>query len=317
MTEGRRSRSMCARSLQDGPRPIAAGPGPAGWVTWLRDYWTLTKPEVNLLVLVSTLAGFDLAWRGPMNWKLLLEALLGTLLVASGTGTLNQYLERRSDGLMRRTARRPLPSGRMNSKSALIYGLLLALGGGWLLWNRVNPLTSILALLTLASYLLLYTPLKRRTPWCTWVGALPGAMPPVIGWAAARGTLSAEAGALYAILFAWQFPHLLGIAWIYREDYSRAGLRMLPGSDVEGQATVRQIMVFLLALVPLSLIPALAGETGRFYLIGALTLTLGFIAYGVRLVRARTNRLARQLVLASVTYLPALLGLMMLDKGRP
>ncbi len=299
------------------PLPPAPQPEHTRWLVWLADYWTLTKPEVNLLVLVSTLTGFDLAWHGAMRWGLLLDTLLGTLLVASGTGTLNQYLERRSDARMRRTAQRPLPAGRMNSSAALVYGLALAAAGGALLWIQVNALASVLALLTLASYLLLYTPLKRKTPWCTWVGALPGAMPPVIGWAAARGSLSGEAAILYAILFVWQFPHLLGIAWMYREDYSRAGLRMLPAHDAEGRRTARQIMGFLLALVPLSLIPALTGEVGRLYVVGALALGLYFLAYGARWARARSNRLARQLVLASIAYLPLLWVLMMLEKARP
>ncbi len=317
MREARPPISSQADPSLDGP-PLSGQPqGRWDWWMSLADYWTLTKPEVNFLVVISTLAGFDLAWRGAMNWPLVLNTLLGTLLVASGTGTLNQYLERRSDALMRRTARRPLPAGRMRPQMALTYGLLLALAGGGMLWVEVNPLASVLALLTLASYLLFYTPLKRRTPLCTLVGAFPGAMPPVIGWAAARGSLSAEAGFLYAILFVWQFPHLLGIAWMYREDYSRAGLRMLPAEDLEGRFTARQIMAFLLALLPLSLLPALTGQTGRIYLVGAAVLGLYFLAYGLRWTRARTNRRARQLVLASIAYLPLVFGLMILDKGRP
>jgi protoheme IX farnesyltransferase len=300
--------------LLPGPDPPPTGPW--SWLGALADYWALTKPEVNFLVVVSTLAGFDLAWRGPMDWTLLLNTLLGTLLVASGTGTLNQYIERRSDALMRRTARRPLPAGRLRPEAALIYGLFLALAGGGLLWTQVNHLTSVLALLTLTTYLLFYTPLKRKTPLCTLVGAFPGAMPPVIGWAAARGALSLEAGTLYAILFLWQFPHLLSIAWMYREDYSRAGLRLLPAGDHDGRITSRRIMACLLALVPLSLLPEATGQMGRIYLAGALLLGLYFLAYGLRLARARTNRLARQLVLASIAYLPLVFGLMIFDKGR-
>jgi heme o synthase len=198
----------------------------------LRDYWVLTKPEVNLLVVMSTLAGFYLAWDGPLNFSLLLNALFGTLLVASGTGTLNQYMERQSDCSMRRTARRPLPGNRIHPAEALVFGILLSIGGGLLLWLEVNALASILALLTLSTYLLIYTPLKKKTDLCTLIGAFPGAMPPLIGWAAARGSLNAEALVLYAILFLWQFPHFLAIAWMYREDYSRAGLRMLPPDDL-------------------------------------------------------------------------------------
>jgi len=281
----------------------------------LRDYWVLTKPEVNLLVVMSTLAGFYLAWRGPLNFSLLLNALFGTLLVASGTGTLNQYMERSSDCSMRRTARRPLPAGRLHPAEALIFGILLSIGGGLLLWLEVNALASILALLTLATYLLIYTPLKKKTGLCTLIGAFPGAMPPLIGWAAARGSLNAESLVLYAILFLWQFPHFLAIAWMYREDYSRAGLRMLPPDDLEGRVTSRRIMILLGALVLVSMIPALMGQAGMIYLLGAVALGGFFLLHGARLARSRTNTLARRLVLASVIYLPLIFSLMMLDKG--
>lgn len=280
----------------------------------LSDYWTLTKPEVNFLVIISALVGFYLGWQGPMNFLRLFETLLGTLLVASGTGTLNQYMERNSDRAMRRTAQRPLPSGRMNPASALWFGLLIAAAGGLLLWFTVNPLASILALTTLATYLLFYTPLKRRTPLCTLVGAFPGAMPPLIGWAAARGSLSLEAWILYAILFVWQFPHFLAIAWMYREDYSRAGLQMLPARDVEGRFTGREILAFTIALLPLSLVPAFLGQVGVVYLIGALALGVVFLACGARLARYRTKALARRMVLASVVYLPIVFALMMVNK---
>ncbi len=215
-------------------RPTAATGHPQ-WLARLADYWTLTKPEVNFLVLVSTAVGFDLASPGHLNGILLCHTLLGTLLVASGTGTLNQYIERRSDAVMRRTAHRPLPAGRLAAGEALIFGLLLAIAGGVELWLAANPLTSALALLTLTTYLLFYTPLKRRTPLCTLVGAFPGAMPPLIGWAAVRNGLSLEAWVLYGILFCWQFPHLLAIAWMYREDYARAGLQLLPGTTTKGE----------------------------------------------------------------------------------
>ena len=281
----------------------------------LRDYWVLTKPEVNLLVVMSTLAGFYLAWGGPLNFSLLLNALLGTLLVASGTGTLNQYMERRSDCSMRRTARRPLPAGRLHPSEALAFGIFLSIGGGLLLWLEVNALASILALLTLATYLLIYTPLKKKTDLCTLIGAFPGAMPPLIGWAAARGSLNTEALVLYTILFLWQFPHFLAIAWMYRDDYSRAGLRMLPPEDLEGRVTSRRIIVLLAALVVVSMIPALIGQAGMIYLLGAVALGGFFMLHGARLAKSRTNALARRLVLASVIYLPLIFSLMMLDKG--
>ncbi|HUZ44998.1 MAG TPA: heme o synthase [Terriglobia bacterium] len=280
------------------------------------DYWVLTKPEVNLLVLMSTLAGFYVALRGALDIPLLLNTLLGTLLVASGTGTLNQYMERKSDAWMRRTARRPLPAGRIRAVEALVFGILLALGGGLLLWVEVNPLASVLALLTLTTYLLIYTPLKKKTALCTLIGAFPGAMPPLIGWAAARGSLSAESLVLYSILFLWQFPHFLAIAWMYREDYSRAGLRMLPPKDLDGRLTSRQIIAFLVALVLMSMVPSLIGQAGKVYWFGTAVLGSYFLLHGVRLARNRTNVLARRLVLASVLYLPLVFGLMMLDKVR-
>jgi protoheme IX farnesyltransferase len=280
----------------------------------LADYWTLTKPEVNFLVLVSTLVGFDLASRGGLDFLRLFHTLMGTLLVASGTGTLNQYIERKSDRHMRRTAGRPLPAGRLAAAEAFCFGILLAALGGWELWAFTNPLTSELALLTLGAYLLLYTPLKKKTPLCTLVGAFPGAMPPLIGWAAVRNSLSLEAWALYLILFLWQFPHLLAIAWMYREDYARAGIQILPRNDREGRATVRQIVGYSLILLPVSLAPVFLGQVGKVYLVGALALGLGFLHYGTRLVSNRSNSFARRLVLASIVYLPLVFALMMLDK---
>ena len=286
------------------------------WLLRLADYWTLTKPEVNFLVLVSTLVGFYLASRGPLDLSRLFHTLMGTLLVASGTGTLNQYLERQSDKHMRRTANRPLPSGRLAPAEALGFGILLAALGGWELWVFTNPLASKLALLTLGAYLLFYTPLKKKTPFCTLVGAFPGAMPPLIGWAAVRNSLGLDAWALYAILFLWQFPHLLAIAWMYREDYARAGLQMLPRNDLRGRTTVRQILVYSLVLIPASLMPAFLGQAGKAYLVGALVLGLVFLHYGVRLAIHRTNSLARRLVLASIVYLPLVFALLMVDKTR-
>ena len=280
----------------------------------LADYWTLTKPEVNFLVLVSTLVGYYLASRGPLDWLRLFHTLLGTLLVASGTGTLNQYIERETDAFMRRTARRPLPAGRLSSAQAFWFGIFLSMAGGAELWVAANPLTSTLALLTLGSYLLFYTPLKKKTPLCTLVGAFPGAMPPLIGWAAVRNNLAPEAWALYAILFLWQFPHLLAIAWMYREDYARAGLQMLPGNDRAGRAAMRQILAFLMALLPVSLIPAFLGKAGYAYLLGAGILGLGFLGYGARLAASRTNAQAKRLVLASIVYLPLVFALLMVDK---
>jgi protoheme IX farnesyltransferase len=280
-----------------------------------RDYWALTKPEVNFLVVAAVLAGFYLASApGGLGGWLLFHTLVGTLLVASGTATLNQYLERDADALMRRTARRPLPSRRVVPSEALAFGMLLTVTGGIYLWLAANPLASVLALLTFATYLLFYTPLKRRTAWCTFVGAFPGAMPPLIGWAGARGTLDAEAWILYAMLFLWQFPHFLAIAWMYREDYQRAGMRMLP-ADGAGRAMAWQVLLTSATLVPVSLLPVAAGQSGWAYFIGALMLGLAFLHAGARLAAGKSTALARRLLMASIIYLPLVFALMMLDRA--
>ena len=284
------------------------------WRSTVSDYWALTKPEVNVLVLASTLAGFYLGSRGPLSGLRLAHTLLGTLLVASGTATLNQFIEREYDARMRRTANRPLPAGRLAPSWALGFGVLLSAAGALDLALAVNALSSLLALLTLGSYLAFYTPLKRRTPLCTLVGAFPGAMPPLIGWAAARGSLSREAWVLYAVLFLWQFPHFLGIAWMYREDYARAGYVMLPPKDVEGRFTGREIFAFTLLLLPVSLIPVFLNQAGAIYCLGASLVGLAFLFCGARLAHSRSNALARRLVLASVIYLPLLFALMVVDK---
>jgi protoheme IX farnesyltransferase len=280
----------------------------------LRDYWTLTKPEVNLLVLIATGVGFDLGSRGPFRLLCLVSTLIGTSLVASGTATLNQYLERSFDAKMRRTAQRPLPAGRITPSEALGLGLVLSLGGAVYLALTTNLLASILAMATLVSYLALYTPLKRRTTWCMFVGAFPGAMPPLIGWAAARGRLDFEAWVLYGILFLWQFPHFLSIAWMYREDYARAGYQMLPPEDRAGRSMAWQMVISSLFLLPMSLTPAWLGAAGGLYLGGALTLGVVFAACGMFLAASRSRVLARRVLLASVLYLPLVFGLMMLDK---
>lgn len=284
------------------------------WQVQLRDCLELTKPEVTFLILIATLAGFYMGMRGDLDGLLLAHTLLGTALVAGGTGTLNQYIERHRDAQMRRTAQRPLPSGRMAPAAALRFGLGLAILGSGYLYLLVNPLSSLLAFLTLASYLLLYTPLKTRTHFCTLVGAFPGAMPPLIGWAAARNQLSTEAWILYAILFCWQFPHFLAIAWMYREDYARGGIIMLPGIDPSGKATFQQIVLVTGVLIPVSVLPSLLGLTGTFYLAGALLLGLAFWATGLWSARHKTIRSARYLLHASVIHLPILIALLMLDK---
>ncbi|HEV2416366.1 MAG TPA: heme o synthase [Terriglobia bacterium] len=293
---------------------------PARWITWpairqrAADYWMMTKPEVNFLVVASSLVGFYLASSGPLRLGLLLNTLLGTLLVASGTATLNEYMERSHDGKMRRTAARPLPAGRIHPLEGLGFGLALSIAGGIYLDLTTNRLACFIALLTLVLYLLLYTPLKRRTPMCTLIGAIPGAMPPLIGWAAARGSLSFEAWILYVILFLWQFPHFSAIAWMYRQDYTRAGYLMLPPSDQKGRFMSTQVIGFSLLLIPVTIMPALMGQAGRIYLVGAVMLGLAFLYFGARLAFSRSNALARRLVLASVVYLPLIYLLMIVNK---
>jgi len=277
------------------------------------DYWALTKPEVNLLILITTSAGYLAGPTRPAGMRilLLLRTLLGTLLVAGGTGTLNQFLERSFDSQMRRTARRPLASGRIEARHVLWFGILLSLAGVAYLALAVNLLTSFLAVITLLSYLFLYTPLKRKTPLCILVGAFPGAVPPLIGWAAARGRLDREAWLLYAVVFLWQFPHFMAIAWMYREDYSRAGYLVLPAGRMRDRFVVWQSFGVSLLLIPLSLIPAVTREAGVFCSVGALILSALFCYYSYLLAFHRSNLAARQLLAASIVYLPALFVLMM------
>jgi len=283
----------------------------------LSDYWALTKPEVNFLILVTTLAGFHLASKpsfGRFRILLAVNTLLGTMLVAGGTGTLNQFIERSFDAQMRRTARRPLASGRIESSQALWFGISLSLVGTVYLALTVNLVASLLALVTLLTYLFLYTPLKRKTPLCTLVGAFPGAVPPLIGWAAARGQLNPEAWVLYAIVFLWQFPHFMAIAWMYREDYARAGYLILPWDKRREQYVVWQSLGVSLALVPLSLIPTIIGVSGPIYLVGALVLGLIFTYHNARFAFQRSNVAARRLLAVSIIYLPAVFILLMLNK---
>ncbi len=273
------------------------------------DYYTLTKPEVNLLILMSTSAGYYLSSRGPLQIGGLLNTLLGTLLVASGTATLNQWMERVWDGQMRRTASRPLPAGRVSAREALWFGILLSVAGGLYLALVVNTLSSILAISTLLSYLLIYTPLKRKTPLCTLLGAFPGAMPTLIGWAGASAMIDRRAWFLFAILFLWQFPHFLAIALMYREDYERAGYRMLPRFDFDFRFTRVEIAIFTIVLV---LTTTLAGSNASGITYKVLMVLAGaFMLYHVaKLMRATSKGLASRVVHASVIYLPIVLGVM-------
>jgi len=283
----------------------------------LADYWSLTKPEVNLLILITTLAGFCLAVPSPIQHfpvLLLINTLLGTLLVASGTGTLNQFLERNFDAQMRRTSRRPVASGRITPANALCFGIALSCLGCVYLLVTVNSLSSLLALITLLSYLFLYTPLKRKTPLCVLVGALPGAMPPLIGWAGAVGSLNLEAWSLYTILFLWQFPHFMAIAWMYREDYSRAGYLVLPRGNARGEVMALQSVLPSLLLIPVGIIPMLLAHSHLPYRAASVLLSLAFLLFAMRLAFQRSNVTAKRLLFASIIYLPIVFFVLLLSK---
>jgi protoheme IX farnesyltransferase len=280
------------------------------------DYWALTKPEVNFLILITTFAGFYLASTSEpakFRYLLALHTILGTLLIAGGTGTLNQAMEVSFDSQMRRTARRPVASGRIKPSHAFVFGVSLSVAGAAYLAFAVNGLACLLAIVTLATYLFLYTPLKRATPLCTLVGAFPGAVPPLIGWAAARRRLDPEAWVLYAIVFLWQFPHFMAIAWMYREDYARAGYLVLPLNEQRDRYVVWQSLVVSLVLLAVTLVLALNGKMGLVYFAGALLLGTIFACFSARLVLQRSNASARRLLVASIVYLPVIFILMMLD----
>jgi protoheme IX farnesyltransferase len=281
------------------------------------DYWSLTKPEVNLLIGLTTAAGFCLGRPAGLEgfpFITLIHTVAGTVLVAGGTGTLNQVIERRFDALMRRTAKRPVAAGRIEPSHALAFGLFLSTAGAIYLAAAVNALSSLLALATMASYLFVYTPLKRRTPLCTVIGALPGAAPPLIGWAASTGSLSLEAWTLYALVFLWQFPHFMAIAWMYREDYHRAGYMVFPEGESYASFMVLQAMTPLLLLVPLSVMPVIVGRAGLVYLATAVVLGAVFIYRADQLAAHRSNATARRLLLASIVYLPVLFAVMVIDR---
>lgn len=277
-------------------------------------YLELTKPRITGLIVLTSAAGFVLGSNSGVNYVALLHAIIGIGLLSSGIGTLNQFMERDLDGLMRRTADRPLPSRRLLPFEALWFGVLLTTLAELYLGLFVNVLTALLGLTVIAGYLFVYTPLKTRTTLSTALGAFPGAMPPLMGWTAARGEIDVAAWVLFAILFLWQFPHFLAIAWMYREDYGRAGIRMLPVVEPDGRVTGQQIIAYASMLVPVSLLPAILGISGRTYLFVALVLSLLFLASSIRAALSKSNQHARQLLLASVLYLPLLFGVMVLNR---
>jgi len=293
----------------------------------LRDYAELMKARVTTLIVMTAWCGYyfgsQKAGVSSLNWGLL-HALLGIGLVSSGTAALNEVMEHEVDANMRRTAMRPLPAGRMSLLHAAIVGLVATLGGSIYLAYFTNPLTGLLTFMTSLVYLAAYTPLKRVSPICTFVGAFPGAMPGVLGWTAARGQLEWGTLILFAILFVWQFPHFFSIAWLYREDYAQGGIRMLPVVEEDGRSTARRILIYSLILIPLSTLPSLFGMAGKIYLVGAVILGIALFYFGARLAllklplnNPRSKMLARHVLQATVIYLPLLFALMMGNASRP
>jgi protoheme IX farnesyltransferase len=286
----------------------------------IKDYIALTKPRITWLILMSTGVGYFFgAQKGALGWTgwhfvTLIHTIIGTGLIASGTAALNQWYEREADGKMRRTQGRPLPAGRLDARNALVFAIAISAAGFGELWFGANPLAATLGLITLLTYLFVYTPLKRRSPHSTTIGAIPGAMPPLIGFAAANGRLTWDAWVLFAILFLWQFPHFYAIAWMYKDDYARAGIRMLPVVEPDGKSTAGRILLYSIALIPISLMPKFFAMAGNVYLYGAIALGLAFLYYGLRIRWDRTRQQARRVLLASVVYLPVLFSLMLLDR---
>ena len=277
------------------------------------DFLALTRPRVVLMVLVTTFVGFSLGSQGRLDWFGLLKTLLGMALAAGGTAALNQYLERDVDRKMARTRLRPLPDGRLQPPEALSFGVAITACGLLALTLLVNPLSGLITAVSVVSYLFLYTPLKRKSPLSTLIGAIPGALPPVAGWAATRGELGLEAWVLFAILFLWQIPHSLAIAWLYRNDYAQAGFRLLSVIDADGRSMGRPIVSHCSALLIVGLLPTVIGLTGSAYFVVAFVLGMAFLACGVGLAISRYAKAARRLLHASLVYLPVLLLMMALD----
>jgi protoheme IX farnesyltransferase len=282
--------------------------------TSIADYVALTKPRLNFLVVATSAAGYYLGAPSAPNLLQMTFAVAGTALVAGGAAVLNQVYERDTDALMRRTRLRPLPDGRVAASDARIFGVAMSAMGVVLLAVRANLLAAVLALLTLVVYLIVYTPMKRRTSLATLVGAVPGALPPLIGWAASHGAISVGGAALFAIVFLWQIPHFMAIAWLYRDDYRKAGFPMLSVVEPEGRRSGRQALLYAIALIPVTLVPALVGVSGMVYGVVALVLGIGLLWLAVRFAIERTDRTARALFYGSIIYLPLLWIAMIGDK---
>ncbi len=290
------------------------GPKVIGFRNKVTAYIELTKPRIAFLLVLTAAAGFYLASAGGFEYALFAHSMIAITLLALGVATLNQYWERTTDQLMKRTAVRPLPTNRVGSTEALVFGVSLCLISEVYLFLAVNILTAILGMVVIVGYVLVYTPLKRVTSASTAIGALPGALPPLMGWTAAANEISLGAWALFAMQFLWQFPHFFAIAWMYREEYAKAGILMLPVVDPEGKLTARQIVMFAIMLFPVSLAPFFFGISGPIFLIGAIILGLWFLWASIDSARAKTKAKARRLLLVSVVYLPLLFILMVADK---
>jgi protoheme IX farnesyltransferase len=288
----------------------------SGVAQTLRQYYELIKPRIALLIVISTAVGYCYGVGQHFSFFTFVNTLLGTVLLAAGSATLNQWYERDLDALMTRTKMRPLPAGTITPNQALLFGVAVSVLGAIELLACVNALAAGLGVLTSAGYLLAYTPLKRKGPFCTTIGALPGAMPPLIGYAAASGHLTVQAWVLFAILFLWQFPHFHAIAWMYREDYERAGIKMLAVVRPRGKALATEIMVTLILLVPATLAPTYLHMAGKAYFGAAVLLNLAFIYFGVQMSREHNHRRARNLLLASVIYVPLLFAFLVVDNPR-
>jgi len=280
----------------------------------LAAYVELTKPRIALMLVLTSAAGFYLGSVGTFDFVLFVNAMIGIALLAFGVATLNQYIERDIDRLMERTAGRPLPTGRLSNTEALVFGILQCAVAELYLYFLVNPLTAALGLVVIFGYVFLYTPLKTRTSASTAIGAIPGAMPPLMGWTAASNDITLGAWSLFVILFLWQFPHFLAIALMYRDEYAKAGIKMLPVLEADGRITARQIVSFTFMLLAASLAPFFLGMAGVVYLFGALVLGLWFLFESVRTARTRTKESARRLLMVSVIYLPLIFGLLVLTK---
>ncbi len=279
----------------------------------LGAFFELTKPRIAFMLVLTSAAGFYMGAGGKVDLVLFVNSMLAIALLAFGVATLNQFLERAIDSLMERTARRPLPTGKVSSREALIFGLILCVGSELYLFFLVNTLTAILGLTVIVGYVLLYTPLKTRTTLSTAIGAIPGAMPPLMGWTAAANEITLGAWILFVALYLWQFPHFLAIAWLYREQYAKAGIRMLPVVEKAGKITAQQIVLFTVLLLPVSIGPFFVGIAGIYFLVGSILLGIWFLVASIKMARDKDSKRARQLLLTSVLYLPLFLALMVLD----